>query len=53
MQKEEQLTELQCDHTFNMKFNEDLLDVFWIIIRKEYPMVSAKAGKILLQFSTS
>jgi hypothetical protein len=28
-------------------------DVFWISIRKEYPVISAKAVNILLQFSTS
>jgi hypothetical protein len=27
MQEEEQLTELQCDHALNMKFNEVSLDV--------------------------
>jgi hypothetical protein len=32
-----------------MKFN----DVFWISIRKEYPVISAKAVNILLLFSTS
>jgi hypothetical protein len=36
-----------------MKFNEVPFDVFWISIRKEYPVISAKAVKILLQFSTS
>jgi hypothetical protein len=29
-QKKEQLTELQCDFTLKMKFNEVPLDVFWI-----------------------
>jgi hypothetical protein len=53
MQEEEKLTELQCDRTLQMKFNEVSLDVFWISIRKEYPVISAKAMKILLQFSTS
>jgi hypothetical protein len=36
-----------------MKFNEAPLDVFWISIRKEYLLISAKGVKILLQFSTS
>jgi hypothetical protein len=35
-----------------MKFNEVPLDVFWIWIRKECREISAKAVKILLQFST-
>jgi hypothetical protein len=46
---QEQLTELQCDWTLKIKFNE----VFWISIRKEYPVISAKAVNILLQFLTS
>jgi hypothetical protein len=51
--KEEQLTELQCDRTLKIKFNEVSPDVFWISIRKEYPVISAKAVTILLQFSSS
>jgi hypothetical protein len=51
MQEKEQLTELQCDRILKMKFNEVPLNTFWISIRKEYPMISAKAVKILLQFS--
>jgi hypothetical protein len=52
MQEEEKLTELQCDRTLKMKFNEVPLDVFQISVRKEYLVISAKAVKILLQFST-
>jgi hypothetical protein len=51
--QEEQLIELQCDRTSKIKFNEVSPDVFWISIRKEYPVISAKAVNILLQFSTS
>jgi hypothetical protein len=32
MQEEEQRTELQCDRTLKMKFNEVPLDEFWISI---------------------
>jgi hypothetical protein len=53
MQEEEQLTELQSDRTWKMKFNEVPLDVFWISKRKEYPVIPAKAVKLLVQFSTS
>jgi hypothetical protein len=53
MQEEEKLTELQCDRTLKMKFNEVPLDVFWVSVRKGYLVISAKAVKILLQFSTS
>jgi hypothetical protein len=53
MQAEQQLAELQCYRTLKMKFNDVTLDAFWISIRKEYRVISAKAVKILLQFSTS
>jgi hypothetical protein len=53
MQKEQNLTELRCDRTSKMKFNEVPVDVFWISIRKGYPHSSAKAVKTLFQFSTS
>jgi hypothetical protein len=51
MQEEEQLTELECNRTLKMKFNEVPPDVFWISIRKEYPVTSAKAVKNLFVFS--
>nr|XP_006124427.1 creatine kinase S-type, mitochondrial [Pelodiscus sinensis] len=51
--QEQQLTELQCDRTLKIKCSEMPLDVFWISIRREYPVISAKAVNILLQFSTS
>jgi hypothetical protein len=53
MQEEGQLTDLQSDRTLKMKFNEVPLDMFWISIRRELPVMSAKAVKILLQFPTS
>jgi hypothetical protein len=53
LQEEEQLTELQCDRTLKIKFNEVPPDVFWISIRKECPVISVKAVNISLQFSTS
>jgi hypothetical protein len=52
MQEEEKLGVLQCRSTLKMKFSEVPFDVFWISIRKEYPVISAKAAKILLQFSS-
>jgi hypothetical protein len=51
--EEEQCTELHCSHTLIVKFNEVQLVVFWISLRKEYPVISAKAVKIVLQFSSS
>jgi hypothetical protein len=53
MQEKQQLTELQSDRTLKMKFNYVPLDAFCISIRKEYPVISVKAAKNLLQFSTS
>jgi hypothetical protein len=53
MQEVEQLTELQCDRTLKIKFNEISLDVFWISVRKVHPVTSAKTAKIVLQFSIS
>jgi hypothetical protein len=53
LQEEEQLTELQCDRTLMIKFSEVSPDVFCIAIRKVYPVISAKAVNMLLQFSTS
>lgn len=51
--QEEELIELQCDRTLKMKFNEVLLDKFWISVKREYPVISVKALNVLLQFSTS
>jgi hypothetical protein len=51
--QEEELTELQCNRTLKIKFNEVSPNVFWISIRKEYPVISAKVVNIFLQFSTS
>ena len=53
LQEEEELSELQCDRTLKMKFNEVLLDKFWISAKREYPVISVKALNVLLQFSTS
>jgi hypothetical protein len=52
-EEEEELIELQCDRTIKIKFNEAPPDVFWISMRKEYPVISAKEVNILLQFSPS
>ena len=53
LQEEEELSELQCDRTLKMKFNEVSLDKFWITAKQEYPVISVKAVNVLLQFSTS
>ncbi|XP_064101050.1 protein FAM200B-like [Macrobrachium nipponense] len=53
LQEEEEITELKCDRTLRIMFDEVPLDVFWISVREEYPFISAKALDILFQFSTS
>ena len=53
LHEEEELSELQCDRTLKMKFNEVSLDKFWISAKQEYPVISVKALDVLLQFSTS
>jgi hypothetical protein len=45
MQEEEQVTELWCNRTLKIKFSEVPLGVFWISIRKEYPVTPAKGVK--------
>ncbi len=35
LQKEEELSELQCDRTLKIKFNEVSLDKFWISAKQE------------------
>jgi hypothetical protein len=50
--EEEELCELQSDHTFNMKFAEPSLDKFCISLIEEYPAIHRKALNILRQFST-
>ncbi|XP_064101041.1 protein FAM200A-like [Macrobrachium nipponense] len=53
LQEEDEITELKCDRTLRIMFDEVPLDVFWISVREEYPVISAKALDILFQFSTS
>ncbi len=52
LQEEEELSELQCDRTLKIKLNEVSLDKFWILAKREYPVISVKALDVLLQFST-
>lgn len=50
---QEELTELRNDRTLKLEYHEKDLDVFWISIEEQYPIISESAIKILLQFSTS
>lgn len=51
--EEEELIELRNDKFFHSKFNDSSLDEFWLSVKKSYHLISAKAIKILLPFSTS
>ena len=51
--EEEELIEIRNDRTLRLKHSEISLDSFWILIKQEYPNISEKAIKILLQFSTT
>ncbi|XP_063786065.1 protein FAM200A-like [Pseudophryne corroboree] len=51
--EEEKLIELSCDKTLKVKFSSMGLEEFWISIKDEYPMLSAKAQQILVSFATT
>ena len=51
--EEEELAGISSDLTLRMKHSELNLDSFWILTAKEYPSISNKALRVLLQFSTS
>ena len=45
--------DISNDRTFRIKHTKLHLDSFWILTTKEYPSISKKTLRILLQFSTS
>ncbi|XP_050522096.1 zinc finger BED domain-containing protein 5-like [Daktulosphaira vitifoliae] len=51
--EEESLIELSCDNSLKTKFSSIDLTKFWISIKDEYPLLSDKAQRILIPFSTS
>jgi hypothetical protein len=53
LEEEEELIDIFSDRTLKLKHSEDDLTSFWIGVEKEYPNISQKAVKILLQFSTT
>ena len=53
LKEEEELCELQYDHTLKIRFTDLSLDKFWISVKVEYPTIHRKAINILLHFSTS
>jgi hypothetical protein len=43
LREEEELCELQSDHTLNMRFTDSSLDKFWISVQEECPAIHRKA----------
>lgn len=54
MGEQESLIELLCDDSLKAKFQSSISrSHFWLSIKSEYPELSEKAMKILIQFSTT
>ena len=51
--EEEELASISSDRELKLKHAQLPLDAFWISVKNEYPVLSNKAIKVLLQFSTS
>ena len=49
----EEFLDLRNEGTLKLKFTEVPLDVFWIVVKDEYPQISDKAIAVLLPFSTT
>lgn len=52
-QERDQFIELSCDGGLKSEFNKDLLSDFWLKRRGEYGLISDRALKFLIPFSTS
>ena len=53
LQERDQLIELSCDGGIKNEFKQENLSNFWLRRQEEYPLISDKAIKFLLPFSTS
>jgi hypothetical protein len=53
LQEAEELTELQADRTMKLKCREETLLQFWILVKREFPVLSENAISVLLPFSTT
>ena len=53
VQERDQFIELSCDNGLKSEFNKDLLSDFWLKRRAEYGLISDRALKFLIPFSTS
>ena len=53
VQERDQFIELSCDGGLKSEFNKDFLSDFWLKRRAEYGLISDRALKCLIPFSTS
>jgi hypothetical protein len=53
LEKEEQLAELQLDHTLQLKYGELSLLKFWMLAKEEYSEIAVETVNTLLHFSTT
>lgn len=53
MEEKESLIELSCDGTLKAEYNNFELNEFWLRRRTEYGMLSVKAVKFLIPFTTT
>ena len=53
VQERDQIIELSCDGGLKSEFKNDLLSDFWLKRRAEYGLISDRALKFLIPFSTS
>jgi hypothetical protein len=51
--EKDELIELSCDGSLQQMFKKMDLTEFWLARRKQYPLISDKAVKFLLVFSTT
>jgi hypothetical protein len=51
--EEENVIEPSCDKTLKTKFGSMEVTKFWLLIKDEYPLLSAKARRILLPIVTA
>ena len=52
-EEEEELASITSDRILKLKHCELSLNVFWLLVEKEYPAIAQKALQLLLLFSTS
>ncbi|XP_026546538.1 SCAN domain-containing protein 3-like isoform X1 [Notechis scutatus] len=54
LHEKENLIDLSCDGHLKIKFHSSISSPhFWLSVKSEYPLLSEKAMKILIQFSTT